>query len=186
VAESFLRRRRAPARCAVLLVCAGCGAAAGARPEVLFRDDFNGENGGLPMANDTALEHWQVVAGSVDLMGTYPFEVLPPGHGMYVDLDGATGHAGTLRTRALLDLAPGDYLLTFVLAGPQRQSAPNTVHVSLGSLYAEPFTRGPFDAPIRLARRVHVTAPQRVRIEFRHEGGDNFGMLLDDVELRRL
>jgi hypothetical protein len=152
---------------------------------VLFRDDFNTENGRIARSPMPRLANWEIVAGSVDLAGSYPFELLPPGHGMYVDLDGATGHAGTLRTRRAFRLAPGEYVLRFLLAGPQRRCDVNVVHVSMGALYRETFRVSAFDPPTRYERSVHVPGPVEVRIEISNEGGDDRGALLDDVELRR-
>ena len=186
VPERQRRPRAGPARFAALLLATGCEGGQGGAPGLVFHDDFNAENHGVSSVNYTALRRWRVVAGSVDLVGSYPFDLLSPGHGLYLDLDGATNHAATLRSRAALELEPGEYRLSFVLAGPQRQCALNVVHVRLGALYAEAFARAAFDAPVRIARRIRVDAPASAHLEFRHEGGDNFGLLLDDVELRRL
>jgi hypothetical protein len=73
--------------------------------------------------------------GSVDLIGAPPpFFDLQPGHGFYVDLDGTTGSgndpAGQLRSLAMF--APGQYTLTFYLAGNLRGAPPQSTTVSLG------------------------------------------------------
>lgn len=186
--SSALRRLGCVALAACLLAPAGaCGRLeAGDAGVVVFRDDFNGENGMVARANYDKFAQWEVAAGSVDLIGTYPFEMLGPGHGMYVDLDGATNHGARFRTRQALPLTPGDYLLSFSLAGCQRVSDPNTVHVSLGAVYLESFTLSAYTPLRRYVRRMHVARPVSLHIEFTQDGGDNFGALLDDVELVRV
>ena len=187
-APARLRRLGRIALAACLIApAAACGRLeAGDAGVVVFRDDFNAENGMVSRANYDHFAQWEVVSGSVDLTGTYPFEMLGPGHGMYVDLDGATEHGGTLRTRRELALTPGDYLLSFSLAGCQRVSVPNTVHVSLGTVYSESFTLPTYTPLRRYVRRIHVSRPVAAHIQFVQDGGDNFGALLDDVELLRV
>jgi hypothetical protein len=184
------RAPRLPSAAALVLLGAvsgawGCSTPADPRGEVVFHDDFNQENALVSRANYAGLRQWEVVSGSIDLNGSYPFDLLPSGHGMYIDLDGATFHAATIRTRRALVLEPGDYTLSFMLAGPQRVSAPNTVHLSLGPLFAETFTVRAFDPARTVVRRFRVERRATVRIQFAHDGGDNFGLLVDDVELRR-
>jgi hypothetical protein len=180
-----LLARSALAAC-LLAPAAACGKLeAGGAAVVLFRDDFNAENAMVSRANYDRFAQWEVSSGAADLIGTYPFEPLPPGHGMYVDLDGASNAAATFRTRRALALEPGEYVLSFSLGGSQRISEPNTVHVSLGSVYRESFTMTSSMPLRRFVRRIHVLAPTSARIQFAHDGGDNFGLLLDDVELVR-
>jgi hypothetical protein len=177
---------RAALAAGLLALAAACDKVeAGGERGVVFHDDFNAENGMVSRANYDRFAQWEVVSGTADLIGTYPFEPLPPGHGMYVDLDGATGHGATFRTRRELALAPGVYVLSYTLAGSQRVSEPNTVHVTLGPVYAESFTL-PSTAPARrVVRRIRVRRLLAARIQFVQDGGDNFGLLLDDVELVR-
>jgi hypothetical protein len=184
-------RRMTPLRRTFLIAwlpaAAACGKLeAGDARVVVFRDDFNAENGMVSRADYRGFRQWEVVSGSADLIGTYPFDPLPPGRGMYVDLDGATNRGATLRTRRALALEPGEYLLSFRLGGSQRISDPNTVHVSVAGVYRESFTMANY-APIRrVVRRIRVHRPVAARIEFTQDGGDNFGLLLDDVELVRI
>ena len=136
-------------------------------------------------ADYNAFRQWEVVDGSVDLQGTYPFAYLPPGHGMYVDLDGSRRHGGTLRTRQALVLAPGEYALRFRLAGTQWVSAPNTVDVSLGDVFHESITLPAFAPMQRYERTVSVPRATTARLQFSQRGADDMGLLLDDVELVR-
>ncbi|HET6763816.1 MAG TPA: hypothetical protein VFH27_09085 [Longimicrobiaceae bacterium] len=169
----------------LIALCAFACTEANATADVVFYDDFNAENGMASRANYTTLAQWEIVRGTVDLAGSYPFELLPPGHGMYVDLDGASNAASTLRTRRALVLQPGDYEFSFLLAGSQRVSAPNVVHASVGTLFTATVTRPAFAEAIRYRYRIHVRRSTSVHIQFANDGGDNFGALLDDVVLRR-
>ena len=86
-----------------------------AQADVIFSDNFNSyayQLNWVPPAN------WTVTSGSVDLIGeTTPFDFYP-GNGRYVDLDGSTGAAGTLRT--IMNFAPGTYAVSFDLGGNAR------------------------------------------------------------------
>ncbi|MDB4950399.1 MAG: hypothetical protein JWM27_3048 [Gemmatimonadetes bacterium] len=187
---SGVRTRTFPALAGIaaallLLAVGGCEASKSERAHVVFHDDFDTENGLVSRANYTGLRQWEIVTGSVDLAGTYPFDLLPPGNGMYLDLDGASGKAAVLRSRRALVLEPGEYTLSYRLAGSQRVSDPNTVHVSLGGVFRDSATL-PQYAPMRaFVRRFVVRRRTVARLEFAHEGGDNFGVLLDDVTLTR-
>ncbi|MDB4950398.1 MAG: motif putative anchor domain protein [Gemmatimonadetes bacterium] len=180
-----IRRGRSHACILAALAAGACAETPAAEGRVVFRDDFDRENGMVSRADFHGLRQWEVAGGSVDLQGTYPFAYLPPGHGMYVDLDGSRGHAGTLRTRAELRLAPGEYVLRFSLAGTQWVSAPNTVRVSVGNVLHRAVTLPAF-APVHRYQAVFtVRAPTRAHIQFAQAGGDDMGLLLDDVELIR-
>jgi hypothetical protein len=181
----LLRRILLAASACALAIPAACADPIPRAGQVVFHDDFDAENGMVSRADYKAFGKWDVVGGSVDLQGTYPFAYLPPGHGMYVDMDGSRQHGGTLRTREALALEPGEYLLRFRLAGTQWVSAPNTVDVSLGNLYRETVTLPAFAPMRRYERVVRVDRPARVCIEFTQRGSDDMGLLLDDVELIR-
>ncbi len=178
---------RRPAALLLALASCACSPASPSPPTegVVFRDDFDAENRGAARADYRAFARWEVAEGSVDLLGTYPYDYLPPGSGLYVDLDGSHSRAGILRTRQALALEPGTYELSFRLGGAQRRSAPNGVVVTLGTLYRERFVVEAF-APLRTHRRlVRVARGDTARLQFAHEGGDDHGMYLDRVELRR-
>jgi hypothetical protein len=173
----------------VALVVASAALDRPASPEpgqVVFRDGFDGENGFAAQAAYDGLRAWEVVEGSVDLVGTYPYTYLPPRQGLGVDLDGTTADAGTLRTRRALSLSPGRYRLTFRVAGTPRVSAPNHLTVSVGRWASRTLTV-PAYAPVRAhALEFTVSAPDTARIVLTDHGRDNHGALVDDVELRRL
>jgi uncharacterized protein YjdB len=157
-----------------------------ATTEAFFVDDFNSENGGRAADNYTGFSHWEVLDGSVDLVGAHPYDdFLPKENGIGVDLDGTSRNAATLRTKTVFPLQPGSYVLSFQLAGSPRPSDPNTVVVSLGTAYREEITLPNF-APLRTyLRTIQVREPTTARIVFDHLGGDSYGILLDNASLSR-
>src|SRR5688500_2879653 len=113
----MIRLRRHHLAAAALLPLLGCCPPSivpppSAGPRVLLEEDFEGENDNRYKLNYTDFARWEVVAGTVDLVGTPPFDdFLSREQGMYVDLDGSAKAAGTLRTRERFQLAPGLYRL---------------------------------------------------------------------------
>ena len=165
---------------ALLLGAAGPAAAA-----TIFYDNFDSENGGNGQLNFYGFTQWTVSDGSVDLIPVGSSWDLQPGYGLYVDLDGSTGNAGTM-TSIALNLAPGTYSLSFLLAGNQRNSGSDTVQVTmaLGSLYSETFTFNGAQPFTLIERTITVdSAANGVALVFNHAGGDNVGLLLDEVKL---
>ena len=153
---------------------------------VVFREDFDTENGFAAEASYTAFRQWDVLDGDVDLVGTYPFALVPQRQGMAVDLDGTTDDAATLRTKEALSLAPGRYRLTFRFTGMPRVSDPNRVTVSVGRWMTADVVVRHYSLAREHALEFPVAAPDTGRISFANHGGDSFGALLDDVVLARL
>jgi hypothetical protein len=179
-----------------LLLSAGCGDSTGADegpppalPEVpvgtvLLEDNFDIENGAQGALNWTGFANWMVVDGCVDLHGN-GFQDVQPGSGLYVDLDGTCRRGGTLESKTEFALEPGDYVLEFGLAGNNRVIEPDTVTVSLGTLFQEQVVLQRTAKFAQHARDVRVSAATRARIRFVHAGGDDQGIVLDLVRLRR-
>jgi hypothetical protein len=164
---------------ALALACGSLGA------QTLFFDDFNDESPGL---NRTPTG-WTVTNGTVDIIGSGPngtlFDALP-GNGYYIDLDGSTMVAGRLSSTALSFAAGTTYELSFDLADPSGGTntmiygidfAPaSAVDVLLPAMTtSSQFTRFSllFATPVATSGRVVFDQP----------GGDNFGLLLDDVRV---
>ena len=144
---------------------------------ILF-DDFNDEALGL----NTALDVWTISDGTVDVIGPGLFDVCTPAGSASrcVDLDGSSGNAGTIEHA--FALAPGDYSLTYLLAGSQRGDT-NTVNVSLGGLYSDVHVLASSAVFDQFGGFFTVLSPTNASLIFSHEGGDNLGLLLDDVRL---
>ncbi|HEX6036473.1 hypothetical protein [Longimicrobium sp.] len=177
--------------CAAL--SAGCTAGwpyARAGEVVLLRDGFDGENRERPVLMYDRFTHWRVEEGTVDLVGARSDWDFQPGNGLYVDLDGDRPDGirfkpGVLVSRQAFPLAPGVYQLSFRLAGSHRRDV-NTVEVRLGDVHRERITL-PADAPFqRYDRVIRVRRASQARLSFDNEGADGYGLLLDDVLLRRV
>jgi hypothetical protein len=152
---------------------------------ILLFDSIDNENGGVGRNNWTSFQNWDVVDGCVDLHGNGFFDV-QAGNGLYIDLDGSCRKGGTIQSKTAFALQQGTYTLEFWLAGNQRINTPDTVNVSLGTLYAEQFVI-PRTQPFRsYTRNVVVPAPVQARLRFQNLGGDDQGALLDMVRLRRV
>lgn len=147
-----------------------------ANANVVFSDNFNSENGGVGVLNYTGFANWTVSGGAVDLIGNGFFDFFPA-NGLYVDLDGSQNNAGIMTS---ILVAPGKYIFSFDLAGSQRGDT-NTVNVSFGD-YAEAITLASSVPFTTYTKTVNVTALSNT-IVFDHAGGDNIGLLLDNVSV---
>ena len=156
-------------------------AAQPARSDVVLLDDtFDSEHGGIGEGEYNNFANWNVRDGTVDLIdGKF---LNAPSHHLIVDLDGTSNQAGILESRQSFELVPGVYRLQFDLAGTQRGQT-DTATVALGNLFMESFTL-PSDAPFEtIARDISVTSPTSAMLSFHNQGGDNVGLLLDNVSL---
>jgi hypothetical protein len=156
---------------------------------ILLYDTFDNENGGQGANNwgdspERQFTHWNVVSGCVDLHGNGFWDVLA-GHGLYVDMDGSCWQAGTLESKSEFELVPGAYVLEFWIGGNQRNDNPDTLTVTVGNLLNEQFVTDRWDPFRMIQRRIDVAAPVSVRLRFQGHGGDQQGILLNLVRLRR-
>lgn len=173
---------------ALLLPLAGCSFPSDPGPELLLADDFNAENGGVYRLNYTGFANWEVTGGTVDLVGTAPYDdFLPSIQGLYVDLDGTSRAAGTLRSRTRFDLGPGLYRLELHMAGTPRDGQPaNTVTISVGDHFRETVTLQSHTPLQRFFRDFRVSSRGAAHLTLEHAGGDDYGILIDDVRFQRL
>jgi len=153
----------------------------------IFFDDFNSEPIGVPA---TGLTNWDIVSGSVDVIGVGSSWNWFPSYVRYLDMDGTAGGgvsgAGTIQTKTSLNLAAGTYTLSFDLAGNQRANQYDTVQarVTLGSDIVDQTYSLAWDQPFQT-----YTVPFTVvtaggyDLSFGASGGDNVGMLLDNVSV---
>lgn len=148
---------------------------------VVFSDNFDAENGGAGVLNYTGFSQWTVSSGTVDLIGN-GFHDFLPGNGLYVDMDGSSGNAGTM-TSDLISLAAGVYTLQFDLAGNQINTSPEMVNVEVmvGPLFSASYSLTQNDPFQTFTEYFTVTTAGNYSLEFEGTGGDNVGMLLDNV-----
>jgi MYXO-CTERM domain-containing protein len=151
----------------------------------VLSDDFNGENGGAPTLNYTGFAKWDVTAGAVDLIGNGYYDFLP-GNGLYIDMDGSTSQAGTMVSKQL-PVGAGTYDLSFDLAGNQRGGIDDSVIVTAkvggAAVYSEVFAFPYFQPFTKITRSFAVVDPGMLELSFAGTGGDNVGMLLDNVNV---
>ena len=158
-----------------------------ANAAIIFSDDFEADTLGL----NASLINWTVTAGSIDVIASGTFSIDCAGNvGKCVDLDGTVEPkaAGTIETNSI-PLPVGDYRLTFDLSGNQRPELTqdsDSVTVSLGSVFDELFQKAPGDPFENIVRDFSVGAATSANLVFAHEGGDNIGLVLDNVTLELL
>lgn len=151
----------------------------------LLQDNFNQENRRVGLLNYNQFANWNVIKQSVDLIGNGYFDFLP-GNGLYVDMDGSTGQAGTIQSKTIFDFQPGDTVdLSFQLAGNQRNNVTDSVTVSLGNLFIETFSLPRSQGFTNFTRSFTVASITKATLDFKAIGGDNFGLLLDNVTLTK-
>jgi len=172
--------------CLLFFVCLLGQAKAGPYPVgyVLLFDNFNSENSGVGALNYNKFLNWDVVDGTVDLIGNGYFDFLP-GNGLYVDMDGSTNDAGKLLSKTIFAFEPGMYELKFKLAGNQRNNAQESVivQVAMGGLFNKTYSLARTAPFISFTETFLVTSLTNAKLSFEGTGGDNIGMLLDDVQL---
>ncbi len=144
----------------------------------LFNDTFESDTLGL---NQT-LNNWTVSDGTIDVIGNGFFDFYP-GEGKYIDLDGSTANAGKITTNTVFNFLAGVYTLNFQLGGSTRGDS-NTVTVALGSFYSEVFSLASNAGLQNITRSILLgSAAGAGALSFENAGGDNLGLLLDDVSL---
>lgn len=164
---------------ALALACGSLGA------QQLFFDDFNDETPGL---NRTPTG-WTVMNGTVDIIGSGPNGTLfdaRPGNGYYIDLDGSTSNAGLLSTG--LSFAAGTvYELSFDLSGSGGHTNTMIYGINFDSALAVdvllPATLPSSQNFTRFSLLFATPVATSGRVVFDHQGGDNNGLLLDDVRV---
>lgn len=126
--------------CAAALVALGASEAGAA---VLFSDNFDTDavkSTGW-FANDASLANFSVISGSVDLISATNNMFGLTGTGNFVDLDGTSGHGGTLQTTGTFSFAAGDAVTLDIRAsGNQRNSSPDGLFAGFAFTGAPSFT----------------------------------------------
>lgn len=175
----------------------GGGSGGGEQPQLpeippaaqIFRDDLDSENGGVGEINYTLWSAWNVVEGCVDLHG--PGSINPlPGNGVYIDMDGSCDDgsgttAGTMETKQAFELVSGNYTLELLVAGNNQVAETDTMTVRIGSELVRQIVLT-WTAPLVLMEYdFDVTVSTNETIEMIHEGGDDQGIIIDAIRLRR-
>jgi hypothetical protein len=167
---------------AVALVAGLSLAAIPASAAPLFFDNFEQEALGL----NQQLDKWSVTRGTIDVIGTGFFDYCGnggPSPGRCIDLDGSSNSAGRIESNGI-NLGPGQYVFSFWLKGNSRGGS-DTVRVIVenGITSGESFTLNANDPWQQYSRIITIGAQQTANLVFDHSGGDNIGILLDNVQL---
>jgi len=152
---------------------------------VIFSDDFDAEGGaaGISTLNYNSFSNWTVSGGTVDIVATAnPWGIKCAGDtGKCIDMDGSTGNAGML-TSDPFSLSAGDYLLSFDVSGNQRQGS-DTMLLQLNGFLSDSISLAN-NAPWQTVNYAFsVGAATSDSIIFNHSGGDNIGIMLDNVKV---
>lgn len=152
--------------------------------QVLLQDDMDDENGGVATTNFQAFTSWDVTRGCVDLHG--PGSINPlPGNGLYIDLDGSCGEAGRMESKQTYDLPAGTYALEFVLGGNNQLGPTDTVTFSVGTSFSQTI-QVPENTPFQIRTFTFTVGSATTgTIVMDNAGGDNQGVLIDAVRLRK-
>lgn len=152
----------------------------------MFSDNFDSENGGSAALNYNSFANWDVTDGTVDLIGNGSWDFLP-GNGLYVDMDGTTSNAGKMMTKTSLNFSPGTYTLSFDLAGNHVPGFPPSdtviVQVDMGNLFNKSYTLITSDPFTTYTETFVVLVDTSTKLSFEGVGGDNVGLLLDNVSV---
>jgi hypothetical protein len=160
----------------MLSLCAGSSRAA-----LIFFDDFDSYTAGIPWPGEV---NWTVTEQSVDLIGAGTSWDLLPGNGLYLDMDGSTGNAGSIESINIA-LAPGDYILSYDVAGNHRNGGNDSVNILIGGgSLLNATTMAGENAPFTtVSLPFTVATATSATIIFDGIGGDNVGVLLDNVAI---
>jgi len=156
----------------------------GANAAIIFQDNFDSEAGGIGVStlNFTGFINWSVAEGTVDVVANGGWGIsCAGGSGKCVDLDGSNSNAGFFSSHELM-LTPGYYTLSVDLSGNQRGGA-DTMRMKLGSYVDEWFSLASTDPWQTVVRDFMVTSGSSEYITLLHDGGDNIGVMLDNVSL---
>jgi hypothetical protein len=161
----------------------------GASATLIFQDNFDSEAGGpgVSALNYTSFTNWTVSDGTVDVVANTNVWGIScvGGSGKCIDLDGSTSNAGIFSTN-LLVLGAGNYSLSFDISGNQRGGNGDSMLMTLGGFLNESFNLAPSAPWATITRTFTVAADTSNYIVFNHDGGDNIGIMLDNVSLSKI
>lgn len=162
---------------------------------IIFSEDF--ENGVAIQSQTSGVlvgTQFQVVSGSVDVVtpdAPYASNCSTPTSGTCIDTTGGGGDGrGTIETINDIELAPGEYILSFDLIGwhytRTNLNQKASVRVTFGDLFDEVYERdgalNPYETIIAL---LDVSAPTSAKLVFSTFKGSGFaGAILDNISIR--
>lgn len=145
-----------------------------------LNDNFDSITSSVLNIPSSGLANWNVENGTVDAVVQPDFGLTcSGGSGTCIDLDGSTGDAGDLVST--YGFSAGQYSLSFDLSGNQRSGANDSLLVTFGD-YSQLFNLASTAAwQTILVSLVNVSDGDQ--LSFSHAGGDNVGIMLDNVSV---
>ncbi len=169
-------------------LAAGTLLSLGAKAGVIFEDNFDAEiPDNVVLSNsDTnynSFTNWDVYGGTVDLVANGDWGLsCAGGTGKCVDLDGSSGNAGIFSSHDIT-LDAGTYMLSFDISGNQRNGTNDTMGVNLGGFFNQAFSLAGSSPWETITHIFTVDVATTSNFVFNHDGGDNIGIMLDNVSL---
>ncbi len=168
---------------AMVVLIAAVALVSPAYADIVFQDNFNTENGGVPALNYYSFTNWTVTGtnGSVDLIGNGTWDGYP-GNGLYVDLAGSTSATGLLAT--MQTFGPGTYILEFDIGKSPWQNVSNIVTVTFGDWSTMLDYSGQAPTNVFDHRTFTFTTTETGVLSFYDAAANvNFGAYLDNVQV---
>lgn len=144
---------------------------------IVFTSDFESDS----LALNTTPAGWTVSNGTVDVVGPGFFGTVCGNGTRCVDMDGSTSNAGDM-SRTFMATAGYSYLLSWDMNGNSRGAGDDTMTVSVGGT-SKMYTLNANTALAGYSLNWVANASGLQTVMFSHAGGDNFGILLDNVVL---
>ncbi len=143
-----------------------------------LNDNFDSITSSVLNIPSSGLANWDVVNGTVDAVATpNSFGIMC--NGTCIDLDGSSNNAGDLVSK--FGFSAGQYTLSFDLSGNQRNGANDDLIVTFGD-YTQSFNLSSTAAWTNILISL-VNVNEGDKLSFSHAGGDNIGILLDNVSV---
>jgi hypothetical protein len=144
----------------------------------IFKEDFEGNSWSLN-ATPTG---WSVTNGTVDIGNANEWTSYPTKYdGTVIDLDGSTRQSGLLAYSQYLEESK-EYRLTYSIAGNWRDEQADTLKVVFGGS-SETFSVSPSQLFEQKSLSFRPATSGIYAIQFQNGGGDDIGILLDEVNI---
>ncbi|OUS09010.1 PEP-CTERM domain protein [Gammaproteobacteria bacterium 42_54_T18] len=169
----------------LLALVAGSMLSISAQAGVVFEDNFDLEAGaaGSSALNYNNFDQWSVSNGTVDVVSNGGWGIHCAGNtGKCVDLDGSTHNAGMFSSDTF-NLAAGIYSLSFDISGNQRTGSNDNLQVTLDGFFNQSFNLAYNSLWQTVTHTFTVNSDTSNNLTFNHAGGDNIGIMLDNVSL---
>ena len=143
----------------------------------VFADNFDANAGGTNLVPSG----WTVTNGTVDIIGQGTSWNYIPNSGKFIDLDGSSSDAGVLSKS--FDLVSGNvYTAYFDLAGSHARDVSESVTVNFGGV-VNTYSLQRNDGWTNYFLSLSPVTSGSYALSFSNAGGDNVGMLLDNVRI---